>query len=72
MATQVQLQFFLGGKSHGHPDVKREREKKNNKVESFSMLFFMSTLTWIPEKELERVIENTREGERWKKTAVKK
>ena len=32
--------------------------KNNNKVASFSALFFMFTLTWITEKELERVIEN--------------
>ena len=31
------------------------REKK---VVSFSALFFMFTLTWITEKELEQVIEN--------------
>ena len=34
------------------------RNKKNNKVESFSTLFFMSTLTWVTEKDLERVIGN--------------
>ena len=34
------------------------RKKNNNKVVSFSALFFMFTLTWITEKELERVIEN--------------
>ena len=28
---------------------------------SFSTLFFMFTLTWITEKELERVIENKRD-----------
>ena len=28
---------------------------------SFSVLFFMCTLTWITEKELERVIENSLE-----------
>ena len=34
-------------------------ERKNaNKVVPFSALFFMFTLTWITEKELERVIEN--------------
>ena len=33
--------------------------KNNNKVVSFSALFFMFTLTWITEKELERVIENS-------------
>ena len=32
--------------------------KRNNKVVSFSALFFKFTLTWITEKELQRVIEN--------------
>ena len=32
--------------------------KNNNKAMSFSELFFMFTLMWITEKELERVIEN--------------
>ena len=31
--------------------------KINNKVESLSTLFFMFTLTWITEKELERVFK---------------
>ena len=35
-------------------------ERKKNKVVSFSTLFVMFTLTWITEKELERVIENKR------------
>ena len=35
--------------------------KNNNKVESFSTLFLMFTLTWITEKELERVIENKKD-----------
>ena len=34
------------------------KKKTNNKVLSFSALFFMFTLTWITEKELERVTEN--------------
>ena len=34
--------------------------KNNNKVVSFSTLLLMLTLTWITEKELERVIENER------------
>ena len=34
------------------------RKKNNNKVVSFSALFFMFTLMWITEKELERVIQN--------------
>ena len=41
--------------------------KNNNKVVSFSALFFMFTLTWITEKELERVIENNRDEFRRKK-----
>ena len=52
-------------------------ERKNNKVVSFSALFFMFTLTWITEKELERVIENNgdefrREKNRKVKAAVRK
>ena len=31
--------------------------KINNKVESLSTLFFMFTLTWITERELERVFK---------------
>ena len=34
------------------------RTFRKKKVVSFSALFFMCTLTWITEKELERVIEN--------------
>ena len=49
----------------------RERERKKNKVVSFStlilMLFLMSTLTWVTEKELEPMIENKVEEFRWKK-----
>ena len=50
MATQMRLKVLFGRKSHGRPD--------NNKVLSFSALFFVFTLAWITEKELERVIEN--------------
>ena len=48
MATQMRLKVLF-------------RRKNNNKVVSFSALFFMFTLTWITEKELERVIENKRD-----------
>ena len=41
--------------------------KNNNKVVSFSVLFFTFTLTWITVKELGRVIENKRDGFRRKK-----
>ena len=34
------------------------RKKKQQQSLAFSALFFMFTLTWITEKELERVIEN--------------
>ena len=37
------------------------KRKNNNKVVSFSTLFFMFTLTWLTEKELERVIGNKRD-----------
>ena len=42
--------------------------KNNNKVPSFSTLSLMSTLTWITEKELERVIANKGDEFRCKKT----
>ena len=41
--------------------------KNNNKVVSFSAIFFMFTLTWTTEKELERVIENIGDEFRRKK-----
>ena len=43
------------------------RRKNNNEVVSFSALFFMFTLTWTTEKELERVIENKGDEFRRKK-----
>ena len=36
-------------------------------VESFSRLFFMSTLTWITEKELEKEMKNKGDEFCWKK-----
>ena len=52
MATEMQ---------RNHMVARTLRKKKNNnKVVSFSTLFLMFTLTWITEKELERVIENKR------------
>ena len=50
---------LFGRKSQGRPD--------NNKVVSFLALFFVFTLTWITEKELERVIENKGDEFRRKK-----
>ena len=50
MTTQMQLKVLTW------PPELLER-KNNTKVVSFSALFFMFTLTWITEKELERVIE---------------
>ena len=43
--------------------------KNNNKFVSFSALFFLFTLTWITEKELERVIENKGDEFRGKKNS---
>ena len=54
----MQLKVLFGKKSHGARTLER---KNNNKVVSFSTLFLMFTLTWITEKELERVIENKRD-----------
>ena len=64
MATQMQLRFYLKGITW--PPGLLER-KNNNKGVSFSALFFMFTLTWITEKELERVIENKGDEFRGKK-----
>ena len=55
MATEMQLKVSFGKKSHGRRDFKRE--KTTTKSCLFSTLFFMFTLTWITEKELERVID---------------
>ena len=59
MATEMQLKVLFGNKSQG-PVRLDFRMKKQRKVVSFSMLFFMFTLMWITKKELERVIENKR------------
>ena len=59
MATQMQLIGFIWKKIAWPPGL-LER-KNNNKEVSFSTLFLMFTLTWITEKELERVIENKRD-----------
>ena len=45
MATQMRLKVLF-------------KRKNNIIIVSFSALFFMFTLTWTTEKELERVIEN--------------
>ena len=52
MATEMQLKVLFGKKSHG-PMRLDFRKKKQRKVVSFSMLFFMFTLMWITKKELE-------------------
>ena len=59
MATELQLKVLFGKKSHG-PVRLDFRKKKQRKVVSFLMLFFMFTFMWITKKELERVIENKR------------
>ena len=59
MGTQMlplkNSRFYLEG---NHMAARTFRQKK---VVSFSVLFFMCTLTWITEKELERVIKNSKE-----------
>ena len=57
MATQMQLKVLFGRKTHIWPPGLLER-KNNNKVVSFSALFFEFTLTWKTEKELGRATEN--------------
>ena len=62
MATQMQR------KKIAWPPGGLEREKKTTtKSCLFWRYFFMFTLTWITEKELERVIENKGDEFRWKK-----
>ena len=56
--------FYLEGNHIAPGTLKR---KNNNKVLSFSAIFFMFSLTWITEKELERVIENKGDEFRRKK-----
>ena len=60
----MQLKALFGRKSHGRLDFKKEKT-------SFSALFFMFTLTWITEKELEQVIENKGDKFRRKKNKFK-
>ena len=64
MATQIQLKVLFGRK---HLAARTFRRKNSNKVVSFSVLFFMFTLIWTTEKELERVIENKGDEFRGKK-----
>ena len=56
MANQIKLKALFGRKSHGRPDF--QREKITTRSCLLRRYFFMFTLTWITEKELERVIEN--------------
>ena len=56
MVTQMQLKVLFTGKSHGRPDF--QKEKITTKSCLLRRYLFMFTLTWITEKELERVIEN--------------
>ena len=52
----MQFKVLFGRKSHGRPDF--WKEKATTKSCLFRRFFFMFTLTWVTEKELERVIEN--------------
>ena len=64
MVTQMQLKVLFGRKSYGRPDFWKEKQQQSR---VFSASFFMFTLTWITEKELERVIENKGDEFRRKK-----
>jgi len=59
-------QGFIWKEITGPPG--RLERKTNNKVVSFLALFLMFILTWITEKELERVIENKGDEFRREKT----
>ena len=59
-----QLEVFLAGNRMADRTF---REKNKNIVESFSTLFFMSTLKSIKEKERERVIKKKGDDFSWKK-----
>ena len=63
MATQMQLEVLEGN----HMATWIFRKEKQQESLAFSALFFMFTLTWITEKELERVIENKGDEFRRKK-----
>ena len=65
MATQMQLKVLFGRKLHGRPDDFK-KEKTTTKLCLFRP-YFLFTLTWITEKELERVIENKGDEFRRKK-----
>ena len=55
MATQMQLKVLFGKNRMTARTFRKEKQQQ--KV----VLFFMFTLMWITEKELERVIENKRD-----------
>ena len=55
MATQMQFKVYLEG---NHMAAWTFRKKKQQQSHVFLALFFMFTLMWITENELERVIEN--------------
>ena len=46
------------------------REKKQKQSSVFSTSFLMFTLTWITEKDLERVIEKKGDEFRWQKSII--
>ena len=60
----MQLEVFLAGNPK---PTQAYTEKKQQQSRVFSTLFLMSSLTWITEKELERVIKNKGDEFRWKK-----
>ena len=64
MATQMQLKVLFGRKSHGLPDFWKE---KTTTKSCLFRRYFLFTLTWTTEKELERVTENKGDEFRRKK-----
>ena len=64
MATQMRLKVYLEGK---HTAARTFRKKKQQQSRGLFRHYFLFTLTWITEKELERVIENKGDEFRRKK-----
>ena len=63
MANQMQREGFLAG----NPKATRTFTEKKQQSRVLSTLFLMSSLTWITQKDLERVIKNKGDEFRSKK-----
>ena len=70
--TAFQAPRAFGGKSHGHPDFKREGEKTTTRQPSLSFdKILMPTLRWETKKELKQEIHNNGDQFYWRKNVRK-